>query len=98
MPWKDCPRQAGNGRNSRALEMTVHIRSEMPVDPLVLEGWERQNTLDEPRLSEVAEMYRETGFEVRFEQFDPEQRIRMHGMYEGICGKIQDHLYTENKG
>jgi hypothetical protein len=54
-------------------ELTVHVRSEMPVDPLVLEGWERQNTLDEPRLSEVAEMYRETGFEVRFEPFDPEK-------------------------
>ena len=51
--------------------MTVQIGSAMPVDPLVLEGWERQNTLDEPRLSEVAEMYRETGFEVRIEPFDP---------------------------
>ncbi len=53
--------------------MTVPIRSSMPVDPLVLEGWERQNTLDEPRLSEVAEMYRETGFEVRIEPFDPDK-------------------------
>ncbi len=51
--------------------MTVHIGSAIPVDPLVREGWERQNTLDEPRLSEVAEMYRETGFEVRIEPFDP---------------------------
>jgi len=53
--------------------MTVLIRSAMPVDPLVLEGWERQNTLDEPRLSEVAEMYREIGFEVRIEPFDPDR-------------------------
>ena len=53
--------------------MTVHIGSTMPVDPLVLEGWERQNTLDEPRLSDVAEMYRETGFEVRIEPFDPDK-------------------------
>jgi hypothetical protein len=49
--------------------MSIYIG--MPLDPLVLEGWERQNTLDEPRLSEVAEMYRETGFEVRIEPFDP---------------------------
>ena len=53
--------------------MTVLIRSGMPTDPLVLDGWERQNTLDEPRLSEVAEMYREIGFEVRIEPFDPER-------------------------
>ncbi|MFH0998994.1 MAG: hypothetical protein V1844_26410 [Pseudomonadota bacterium] len=53
--------------------MTVLIRSAMPMDPLVLEGWERQNTLDEPRLSEVAEMYREIGFEVRIEPFDPDR-------------------------
>lgn len=52
--------------------MTVRIRSNVPANPLVLEGWERQNTLDEPRLSEVAEMYREIGFEVRIEPFDPE--------------------------
>ena len=53
--------------------MTVYIGAAMPADPLVLEGWERQNTLDEPRLSEVAEMYRETGFEVRMEPFDPDR-------------------------
>ena len=53
--------------------MTVLIRSGMPTDPLVLDGWERQNTLDEPRLSEVAEMYREIGFEVRIEPFDPDR-------------------------
>ena len=44
----------------------------MPVDPLVRDGWERQNPLDKPHLSEVAEMYRETGFEVRIEPFDPD--------------------------
>ena len=53
--------------------MTVQIGSAMPVDPLVLEGWERQNALDEPRLSEVADMYREIGFEVRIEPFDPDK-------------------------
>jgi hypothetical protein len=53
--------------------MTVHIGPATPVDPLILEGWERQNTLDEPRLSEVAEMYLETGFEVRIETFDPDR-------------------------
>jgi hypothetical protein len=39
---------------------------------LALEGWERQNSLDEPRLSDVVSMYEEIGFEVRLESFDPE--------------------------
>ncbi len=29
-----------------------------------LRGWERRTTIDEPRLSELAELYRELGFEV----------------------------------
>jgi hypothetical protein len=53
--------------------MTVSIGASVLADPLVLEGWERQITLDEPRLSEVAEMYRETGFEVRIAPFDPDR-------------------------
>lgn len=33
-------------------------------------GWETRFIGSEPRLSEVAEMYREIGFEVRVEPFD----------------------------
>ena len=36
------------------------------------EGWQRQSTYDEPRLSEMAEMYREIGLEVHIEPFHPE--------------------------
>lgn len=35
-------------------------------------GWENRGTFDEPRLSEIVEMYEETGFEVRQEDFDPD--------------------------
>ena len=38
---------------------------------LIARGWEKQTTYDEPRLSEIVEMYEETGFEVRLEPFDP---------------------------
>ena len=31
------------------------------------EGWERKNTIDEPRLSELADNYRQLGYEVHFE-------------------------------
>lgn len=32
---------------------------------LLKEGWQKKNTIDEPRLSECVEMYEELGFEVR---------------------------------
>jgi hypothetical protein len=36
-------------------------------------GWQRQATYDEPRLSEMVDMYREIGLEVRLEPFDPDE-------------------------
>ncbi|MBL7041648.1 MAG: hypothetical protein ISR77_23645 [Pirellulaceae bacterium] len=38
---------------------------------LLDQGWEKRTTYDEPRLSEMAEMYAEVGLEVRIEPFDP---------------------------
>lgn len=35
------------------------------------EGWEKRFTIGEPRLSEVAEQYKELGFEVLIEPVDP---------------------------
>jgi hypothetical protein len=37
------------------------------------EGWTRQNTIDEPRLSELVEMYGEMGLEVHLEPFHPDE-------------------------
>jgi hypothetical protein len=34
------------------------------------QGWEKRFTIDEPRLSEMAEQYRELGFEVLLEPVD----------------------------
>jgi hypothetical protein len=42
-------------------------------EELAREGWQRQTTTDEPRLSEMAETYREIGFDVHFEPFHPEE-------------------------
>ena len=45
--------------------MDNHQGNGKPVpDDVDLEGWTRRSTLDEPRLSEVVELYRELGFEV----------------------------------
>jgi hypothetical protein len=35
------------------------------------QGWEKRFTIDEPRLSEMAEQYKELGFEVLLEPVDP---------------------------
>ncbi|MBW1698797.1 MAG: hypothetical protein JRH18_05880 [Deltaproteobacteria bacterium] len=40
--------------------------------PFIAEGWVKRATYDEPRLSEMVEMYREIGFEVHLEPFNPE--------------------------
>jgi hypothetical protein len=38
---------------------------------LLSQGWVKQSTHDEPRLSDVVEMYTEIGLEVHLEPFDP---------------------------
>ncbi len=43
------------------------------VEKLAKDGWERQATYDEPRLSELVSMYEEIGFEARLEPFDPDE-------------------------
>lgn len=42
-------------------------------EQLEAEGWKRMNIYDEPRLSELAETYKQLGFEVRFEPILPEE-------------------------
>ena len=39
-------------------------------EELQKEGWEKRFTMDEPRLSEMAEQYKELGFEVLLEPID----------------------------
>ncbi len=41
-------------------------------ESLAKDGWKRQSTQDEPRLSELAEMYEELGFEVHLEPLHPD--------------------------
>jgi hypothetical protein len=39
---------------------------------LTAQGWQKQATTDDPRLSEMVEIYAEIGFEVHLEPFHPE--------------------------
>jgi len=41
-------------------------------EQLAQAGWKKQTTYDEPRLSELVEMYRAIGYEVHLEPFTPE--------------------------
>jgi hypothetical protein len=40
-------------------------------EELKKDGWEKRFTTDEPRLSEMVEQYKELGFEVLLDPFDP---------------------------
>ncbi len=42
-------------------------------EELKAEGWEKRTTYDEPRLSEIVEMYEEMDFEVRLEPLRPDE-------------------------
>lgn len=43
----------------------------MTKEELEKEGWQKQTTYDEPRLSELVGMYEEMGFEVQLIPFEP---------------------------
>lgn len=42
-------------------------------EELAKEGWVKQNTIDEPRLSELVELYESLGFEVHLEEVRPQE-------------------------
>ncbi len=42
-------------------------------EELARQGWEKQTTHDEPRLSDIVEMYEEMNFEVHLEPFNPDE-------------------------
>lgn len=68
--------------------MVVEIIEKSAV-ALAGEGWEKRATYNEPRLSEVVEMYRELGYEVYLKPFDPDEET---GCSE--CMKVSPGKYT----
>lgn len=57
-------------------------------EELARQGWEKQSTNDEPRLSELVETYKEIGFEIHLEPFHPDEEL---GCTE--CMKISPDNY-----
>jgi hypothetical protein len=51
-------------------------------DELKEQGWMKQNTIDEPRLSECVELYESLGYEVRLETATPREIEECRKCYE----------------
>jgi hypothetical protein len=66
-------------------------------DELKKEGWEKQFTYDEPRLSEAVELYMSLGYEVHLESPSEEEVVGDCGIcYEGALEKYKT-IYTRKK-
>ena len=50
-----------------------------PEEKLIKEGWEKKATYDDPRLSEMVQVYEEIGLEVHLEPFNAENEIGCTG-------------------
>ena len=58
------------------------------------EGWTRQFTVDEPRLSEAVELYKSLGFEVRLEPVVPDENPEeCAACLEVMCARYKE-IYT----
>ena len=65
-------------------------------EALSIQGWQRQATYDEPRLSEMADMYREIGLEVRLEPFIPDEEPGCTGCMAKMPQQYKT-IYTRRK-
>jgi len=55
---------------------------------LIKEGWQKQATYDDPRLSEMVEVYQEIGLEVHLEPFNAENESGCTG-----CMQLMPDLF-----
>jgi len=65
-------------------------------EELTRQGWERQAIYDEPRLSEMAEMYSEIGLEVHLEPFHADEEPGCTGCME-VMPELYKTIYTRKK-
>ena len=59
-----------------------------PEEKLIKEGWQKQATYDDPRLSEMVEMYAEIGLEVHLEPFNVKNESGCSG-----CMQLKPDLF-----
>jgi len=65
-------------------------------EELTSQGWEKQTTHDEPRLSDVVEMYKEMNFEVHLEPFIPDEESGCIACVKAMPDKYKT-IYTKKK-
>ena len=73
------------------------VSSRHQKDDLERQGWVKQTTYDEPRLSEMIEMYREMGFEVHIEAFESDDES---GCSQCMISQPERYktIYTRKRG
>jgi protein-arginine kinase activator protein McsA len=64
---------------------------------LMEEGWEMRSTMDEPRLSELVEMYEELDLEVHLEPFNPENETGCAECMKASPERFKT-IFTRKKG
>ncbi len=67
-----------------------------PAEKLISEGWEKQATYDEPRLSEMVDTYKEIGLEVLLEPFNAANEEGCTGCMELSPDQFKT-IYTRKK-
>ena len=67
-----------------------------PEEKLISEGWQKQATYDDPRLTELVEMYEEIGIDVHLEPFNPENEKGCTGCMQ-MMPELYKTIYTRNK-
>jgi hypothetical protein len=70
--------------------------SRTPAEKLIKEGWQKQATYDDPRLSEMAEMYQEIGLEIHLEPFNAENETGCTGCMQ-LMPDLFKTIYTRRK-
>ncbi len=67
-----------------------------PAEKLISKGWEKQATYDDPRLSEMVDMYKEIGLEVHLESFNAANEEACTGCMELFPDQLKT-IYTRKK-
>ncbi|NWF93314.1 MAG: hypothetical protein HXY46_10385 [Syntrophaceae bacterium] len=66
-------------------------------EELKKEGWEKRFTIDEPRLSEMVEQYKELGFEVLLEPVDTSSEECFSCFIDPAFSDRYKTIYTRRK-
>ena len=67
-----------------------------PEEELISKGWEKQATYDDPRLSEMVDMYKEIGLAVHLEPFNAANEKGCTGCMALFADQLKT-IYTRKK-